>query len=223
MSEARGAVPPVEWEKEERHIQNDLARRQELEEALARFHEDAKSQPSMWQDPQFGRQALAVASELRDVEYELHLLYLHRRKRDQLEKAANDRGRVPSGAERTRSTALGLGMSEEMRAFEARENFHEAIERARALTGAGAASYARRVDRQRVARLRWLLNLLGEVQAEAAEGIEGDWMRLRSEREARNREKAPPGPSLSAPGRLERWERETADKLVIFLEPLLPM
>lgn len=205
----------------DQRIETLRARRQDLKGALARFHLKALAAPEVWRDPQVGGKALACSFEYRDTDYELHLLYGQRtalERQERISRAAG--GGAPRGG--APLTSVPFPDAQEVRAFEAREAFYDAIDHLRQACDAETGAYVRRVDREEVARLRWLLDILAEVQPDASRAIEDDWRRLWSERRAVNEHRSKPSPGLSRSGRLERWQRETADKLAIFLEPLLP-
>lgn len=75
-------------EKDERHIQHDLARIRDLEDTLRRFHEEARAHPDTWRDRSAAGDALRTAFELRGLDHELHLLYLQQFKRARAEATA---------------------------------------------------------------------------------------------------------------------------------------
>lgn len=195
---------------DEHHIQRDLTRKRELEEVLRRFHEAAGFHPDMWKDENAVREALGAASELQAVEHELCLLYLQQMKRDTARRVSQARQRELHGAEEVSPAPTDPERILRARAFEAQQSFDHAIDRLRFLTGGEASHLA---DRERQARLRWLLTLLAEILPEAAHEIEVAWTRLRGEQSG----------GRSTGLNLARWERQTGDWLVRFLEPLLPV
>jgi hypothetical protein len=191
--------------REEAQIQRDFAIVQVQAAILARFHDRAQDRPELWQDPAEAKQALGAAHELQAVENELHIFYVQQTRRLDLQvraqAAAVGGGNYP--AETVDSDRRFRGD-----ALYAQDGFEAAIHRLRSIDPDDP--FVRRADRDRRARLRWLLTLLNSVQPKAAKDIERAWEELRS------RPADQPGP------RVERWERQTGDWLVLFLEPLLP-
>lgn len=108
---------------------------------------------------------------------------------------------------------------QEVRAFEAKGTYDDAIDRLRSLTRGEAT---RLVDLKRRARLRWLLTLLADVQPETARELNDTWLQFQSEQAAAAGDRADGAPAGARLRLLEKREREMIDGLVRFLEPLLP-
>jgi len=172
MGERRGGSRGVAWERGEQHILRDLARKRDLEEALDRFHERARVDVFVWMDRDAAGKALGAAQELRAVEHELCLLYLRQIRREQAERFTLAKQGGSSQGVDARHYAIDPIRAHQVRILEAQEMVDHEVGNLRALLGEEATRYA---DRDRRARLRWLLVLLREIQPEAADHIEETW------------------------------------------------
>jgi hypothetical protein len=206
MSDSTSFSVDEKRQREEQHIERDLARIRELRGVVSEFHRRAEVEPAVWKDRQAAREAFGAAREARDIEHEVGILYLSQVRRVEGYHRALAAGQVVEphlGAEPVPPDRVHFAQ-----ALYYEEGFDHEIEQLRPL--GTAPDLVRRVSRERRARLRWLLTILAQVQPEAAQMVEDEWERMR------NRLPGQAGP------RIERWERRTGNWLASFLEPLLP-
>lgn len=214
-----GTLPMTDGQSNQ-HSEGNAARRQVLEGSLVEFHAAAEQAPDIWRDRRRAQEALRAAFELRDLEHELTLRRLHGMRMGQRgEPKTNDGSSASEDAE----SSPDLPSGEEVRAYHAREEWMHAVEQLRSSSHLGAAKHVARLDRQRTALLRCLLQTLADILPDRARSIENDWARLRAERDRGQSEPWYAVSHLARPGRLEQWEWQMIDRLTIFLEPLLPV
>jgi hypothetical protein len=198
-------VPPMSlhdeaqsWEREERYMANDRERVAEFEAVLTNFHASIGTDIPLWRDSADAITAFAAATQLRDVYHELSLLYLQRIKRGE---ALRHQGREDP------APTLSPEQVQRARVNEAWERVDHELSHLRDL--GVADEIVRRAERERRARLLWLIGILETVMPQHAE-------RMRQELFG------PGSAHLRLPVKTRfRRERQMGDALVLFLEPLL--
>jgi len=200
-------------------IETPAPRWRHLESRLALFHEQAAIQPELWLDSSAAVPALRTAFELHDVEYESFLWALQESRRNR--HASFGAGQTPNS-----DAVLHVGGDtigpQLLRAFESYEAYYNTIDQLRSSSDREAVRYAARADREVTVRLRWLINVLREVQPEEALKLDRGWASQQGARARVNRGDEDNRSPLAGPGRLERWQRQMAERLFLFLEPRLP-
>jgi len=200
-------------------IETPAPRWRDLESRLAHFHQHAAIQPELWMDSSAAVPALRTAFELHDVEYESFLWALQESRRDR--HTSFGAGQTPHSEAVLVAGGDTIG-PQLLRAFESYEAYYNTIDQLRSSSDREALRYVKRADREVTVRLRWLINVLREIQPEEALKLDCGWASMQDARASRNLGDKDNSSPLARPGRLERWQRQMAEGLFLFLEPRLP-